>query len=131
MSRENLDVVRAVNEAWASGDVDRAMGYLNDDVAWEAIEEAPDAGTYRGHAGVRAYFEDWLGDFRLEMELGEAMEAGEKLVCPQHAVATSKGSGLATEMDYAVVYSFRDGKILAAKEYRALDQALEAVGLRE
>src|SRR5687768_1252236 len=105
------------------------MGHLSDDVVWEAIEEAPDAGMYRGHQGVRSYFEDWLGHFELEIELGEARKGGERLVFPQHAVAKSRETGLTTEMDYAVVYRVRDGKILAVKEYRTLDQALEAVAL--
>lgn len=131
MSRESVDAVRAVNEAWVSGEVGRAMGHLSGDVVWEAIEEAPDAGTYRGHQGVRSYFEDWLGHFELEIELGDARKAGERLVVPQHAVAKSRGTGLATEMDYAVVYRVREGKILAVKEYRTLDQALEAVALQE
>jgi ketosteroid isomerase-like protein len=80
VSRENEEAVRAVNEAWVSGEVGHAMGHLSGDVVWEAIEEAPDAGTYRGHQGVRSYFEDWLGHFELEMELGEARKAWPSLV---------------------------------------------------
>ena len=45
----------------APGDIDRWLSHFSNDVVWEALEDAPDAGTYRGHEGIRGYAEDWLG----------------------------------------------------------------------
>jgi ketosteroid isomerase-like protein len=49
----------------------------------------------------------------------------------QHGAGRAKGSGIETELRYAVVYTLRDGKIVRAREYIDRKQALEAVGLRE
>src|SRR6188472_2526931 len=76
MSQENVEIVRGVYDGWVDGDVTRALKYLDPEVVWEAIADAPDAGTYRGHAGVRRYMEDWLGDFdMLSMDFEEVIGA--------------------------------------------------------
>jgi ketosteroid isomerase-like protein len=66
MSQEKVQIVRKVYEAWARGDPSKAFDYLDPEVVWEAIENAPDAGTYRGHSGVKRYMDDWLQDFEEE-----------------------------------------------------------------
>ena len=46
--------------------------------------------------------QDWLDDFDLgEPTLLESIEVGDHLVCVQHARTTGKGSGVATEINYA------------------------------
>jgi ketosteroid isomerase-like protein len=58
---------RLIREAWAEGDraaesgqFDGWLEFFSEEIKWEAVEDAPDAGTYRGHIGIRGYFEDWL-----------------------------------------------------------------------
>jgi len=130
LAQENLDIVRRVYDAWCSGDPARAFDYLDPEVVWEAIEDAPDAGTYRGHSGVKRYMDDWLQDFEnFAFEFGEPVEVDGRLVLEQWGTNTGKGSGLKTEIHYAAVYTFRDGKVLTVKEYNSRAEALEAVGL--
>jgi ketosteroid isomerase-like protein len=130
MSQENVEIVRGVYAGWVDGDVSSAIEHLDAAVVWEAIADAPDAGTYRGHAGVRRYMEDWLGDFDiLSMDFEEVIDAGDRLVIAQRARTRGKGSGIGTELPYAVAYWFRSGTIVEIKEFRTKDEALEAVGL--
>ena len=128
--KTSIQAVRAVYDAWCAADPARACEHLDPEVVWEAIEDAPDAGTYRGHAGVKRYMEDWLGDFEdFEFELAQPVEAGDRLVLEQRARNRGKGSGLTTEIQYGAVYTFRDGKVLTVNEYGTYAKALEAVGL--
>jgi ketosteroid isomerase-like protein len=130
--RTNTQVVRGVYDGWIDGDVTRALEYLEPGIVWEAIADAPDAGTYRGHAGVRRYMEDWLGDFDINsMDFEEVIDAEDRLVVVQLARATGKGSGVETQLHYAVAYRFRDDSIIEIKEFRTKAEALEAVGLSE
>ena len=136
MSQENVhigvEVVRKVYDAWCDGEPSRAFDYLDSDVVWEAIEDAPDAGTYRGHGGVKGYMDDWLHDFEnFEFEFAHPVEAGERLVLEQWGRNKGKGSGLKTEIHYAAVYTFRKGKVLTVHEYGTYADALEAAGLSE
>ena len=130
--RTNVQVVRGLYDGWMGGDVARALEYLDPGVVWEAIPDAPDAGTYRGHAGVRRYMEDWLGDFDiLGLDFEEIIDEGERLVITQCARATGKGSGAKTELHYAAAYRLEQGKIVEIREFRTKAEALEAVGLSE
>jgi ketosteroid isomerase-like protein len=132
MSRENVEIVRKVYDAWACGDPSQAFEYLDPDVVWEAIEDAPDAGTYRKHSGVKRYMDDWLQDFEmLPFEFGRSIDADGRLTIEQRGTTKGKGSGLTTVINYAAVYTFRDDKVLTVKEYNSYAEALEAVGLSE
>jgi ketosteroid isomerase-like protein len=129
--RTNADVARGVYDGWMDGDVTRALEFLDPEVVWEAIADAPDAGTYRGHAGARRYMEDWLGDFDfLPMEFKQVVEEHDRLAIAQCARAKGKGSGVETEIHYAVAYRLSDGKIIEVREFRTMAEALEAANLR-
>jgi ketosteroid isomerase-like protein len=132
MSQENVEVVRKVYAAWTCGDPSEAFEHLDPEVVWEAIEDAPDAGTYRKHSGVKRYMDDWLQDFEmLGFEFRRSIDAEGRLVMEQRGTTKGKGSGLTTVINYAAVYTFRLGKVLTVKEYGTYEQALEAVGLSE
>ncbi len=132
MSQENVEIVRKVYDAWARSDPARAFEYLDHEVVWEAIEDAPDAGTYRGHSGVRRYMDDWLQDFdHFAFEFDQPVEVDGRLVLEQWWTNHGKGSGLKTEIHYAAVYTFRRSKVFTVKEYRTYAAALETLGLSE
>jgi ketosteroid isomerase-like protein len=132
MSEENVEIVRKLFDAVGRGDPSRAFDYLDPDVVWEAIEDAPDAGTYRGHSGVKRYMDDWLQDFEdFAFEFAEPVEVDGRLVLEQWGRNRGKGSGVETEIHYAAVYTFRRGKVFTVKEYNTYAEALEAAGLRE
>jgi ketosteroid isomerase-like protein len=132
MSQGNVEIVRGVYDGWCSRDVTRALQYLDPEIVWEAIPDAPDAGTYRGHAGVRRYMEDWLGDFDiLSMDFEEVIDGDDRLVIAQCARTKGRGSGIETELHYAVAYWLRSGKVVEIKEFRTKTEALEAAGLHE
>jgi ketosteroid isomerase-like protein len=130
-SRREEIVARLYNEGWGPGDFDVVSELVDDDIIWTAIEGAPDAGTYRGFEGVRAYMQDWLDDFDFKegdySNIEQAIEVGARLVCLLHVVGTGKQSGLRTEIRFACVYTFGDDeRILEVNEYATLDEALEA-----
>ena len=130
MSQENVEIVRKVYDGWSLSDPSQAFDYLDPDVVWEAIEDAPDAGTYRGHSGVKRHMDDWLEDFEdFAVEFGQPVEVDGRLVLEQWWRNRGKGSGLKTEIHYAAVYTFRGGKVFTVKEYNTCAEALEAVGL--
>jgi ketosteroid isomerase-like protein len=134
-SRREEIVSRLYREGWAPGDFDVVFELLDAEIVWTAIEGAPDAGTYRGHDGVRAYMQDWLDEFDFnegdEGAIEESIEVGGRLVCLQHVVGTGKRSELRSEIRYACVYTFGDDeRILEVNEYATMDEALEAASRR-
>jgi ketosteroid isomerase-like protein len=129
MSQANAEAVWNVYDARARGEPSEAFEYLDPEVVWEAIEDAPDAGTYRGHSGVKRYMDDWLQDFEgFAFDFGPPVEVDGRLVFEQWGRNKGRGSGLETEIRYAAVYSFRRGRVLTVKEYNTYSEALEAAG---
>jgi hypothetical protein len=52
--RERI-VWRLYNEGWRRAGFDVVFELLDPGIIWTAIEDAPDAGTFRGHHGVGAW----------------------------------------------------------------------------
>ena len=54
-----------------------------------------------------------------------------RVVAVQRLSGRAKGSGIETELRYAVVYTVSGGKIVRGREYLTPEDAREAAGLRE
>jgi ketosteroid isomerase-like protein len=135
MSQENVEIVeRLYSDCWAPAKLEVVPEILHPEIVWTAIESAPDSGTRRGHPEARAYMSDWLEGFDFEAMPSEevATTPDGRVVCSLHAVGTEKRSGLTTEIRYGGVFRFAgDGRIVEIHEYATVEEALEAVGLRE
>lgn len=128
MSPREEIVTRLYNEGWREGAFDVVFELIDPGIVWTAIEGAPDAGTYRGHEGVRGYMQDWLDDFDLGgWGIEESIDIGDRLVCVQRARATGRGSGVGSDIHYACVYRFgADGRIVQVDEFATRDEAVAA-----
>jgi ketosteroid isomerase-like protein len=122
-------VSRLYNDGWGREDFEVVFECLDPGVVWMAIEGAPDAGTYRGHEGARAYIQDWLDQFRdFHWKFLETIEVDDRrIVCVHTGHNTSRRTGLSPPpIHYAGVYTFRNDKIVEIKEYATREEALRA-----
>jgi ketosteroid isomerase-like protein len=133
MSQENVEVVRRMLQAFADGGLDATAEFWDPDIDWRAIEGAPDdVGLMQGLDAVQAYAQDLFDHFDdVRFEPEELIDAGDRVVAVLRLSGRGKGSGIETELRYAVVYTVSGGKIVRGREYMTREQALEAVGLRE
>jgi ketosteroid isomerase-like protein len=136
MSRENVELVRKLTEAWQRREQEGTLDFVDPDVEWDATglgEAIPDiAGVYQGHDGVRAYWRRWLSAWRdIQFEIQDVLDAGDEvvmLVCNQHQ--WGRHSGIEVEFPpYAGVFTIQSGKITRVRWYPDQGSALEAVGL--
>jgi ketosteroid isomerase-like protein len=134
MSEENVQAVRNAAVAFNRGDLDTWAEYYADDIDYRAIEGAPDdQGPIHGKDALRAYVQDWRDTFDdFTSEPVELIDAGEdNLIAVTRISGHAKLSGVETDLTYAALYTFRDGKIARGREYWTRDEALEAAGLRK
>lgn len=98
------------------------------EIEWRAIEGAPDdVGVMRGRDRVRRYYEEWQELFEeISVEAREVVEVGDSVVAVQRAAGRSRSSGVETTIDYAVVYTLKDGRIASGREYATRDEAVAA-----
>jgi ketosteroid isomerase-like protein len=134
MSQENIDIVRDAVAAYNRGDLDALLDeYWADDIDYRAVEGAlDDQGPIHGKAAMRAYWQDWFDTFDdLTVEPLDLIDAGEDVVAVLRFGGRAKLSGVESDLTFAVVYTFRDGKVARGREYWTRDEALDATGLRE
>ena len=63
MSQENVEVVRAANEAWLSGDLAAALELFAETLVTTQPPTQADARTYVGHDGLLQALTDWGGQW--------------------------------------------------------------------
>jgi ketosteroid isomerase-like protein len=131
MSQENLEVVSRAISAINERDADAYMAVCNPD--FELINQlAPIEGSYRGEAGIRAFFEsiqEGTLSFELEVERMRPLNGNRVLASLMSRIETTGGF----EGNEAItnLYELKDGKLSRVRVFRDHAQALEAAGLSD
>jgi ketosteroid isomerase-like protein len=136
VSRENVEIVRALAEAFQGRDHERPFDFYAADIEWDAsLHPAPDvAGVYRGHEGVRTCWRRWLSAWQdLEFEVEDVRDAGDDVVMlVRNHRQLGRHSGIVTEVPpYAMVFTFCAGKVVRFRFFPEQRSTLKAVGLLE
>jgi ketosteroid isomerase-like protein len=133
MSRENVEMARALHDAFNRGDTD-VINRLHADLEWEE-DTAAFPGIeplYRGPQGFaewsRFISESWE-EFRATPS--ELIDAGDDVVIATEVEARGAGSGMDVNMRVHQVWTFREGKLTRRRYFLNRDDDLEAAGLRE
>jgi ketosteroid isomerase-like protein len=139
MSRENVEIVRRFYDIYA-GRYDRyredpsaLWQVLAPDIEWYPLTGALVEGRpYKGHEGVKAYFED-LADAWEESDVSadRFIDADDVVIVVGQIHAIGRGSGLEIETPAAWVWRLRRGQAVYMRVYLDRQEALEAVGLSE
>jgi ketosteroid isomerase-like protein len=132
MSRENVELVRAIYQAVERRDWDRAFRDQHPDVEL-TTPPGIDAGTYRGRAEIQRFWEDWFAVFeeRSSAHPEQFIESGDKVAVVLKFRAWPNGSTAAIEIRNGHLWSIRDGKAVSIRIFPEPEKALEAAGLRE
>ena len=134
MSQEKIEIVRRQFEAFNHTGIDAAAEYWTDDIDHRSAEGAvDDHGPIHGKDAMRAQVQDWFDTFEdFKVEPVELIDAGEnKVIAVVRASGQAKLSGVETDLNFAIVYTIRDGKISRGREYWTREKALKAAGLSE
>jgi ketosteroid isomerase-like protein len=131
MSEESVELVRRVFEAYNSGDIGRIVAMTDPEFEGEIPPElSAEPDTYRGHDGIRRYFEsfqDAMQEIRFHPE--RIWDAGDSAVVILRLTAKGRQTAIPVEQRLALAWTFRDGRALRVRAYATREQALKAVGL--
>ena len=119
-------------EAYSRGDWETAVQGFHPDIEWSVEPDlGPDARVYRGHDGVRRFWEDWaeaIEGMELEIEECRALD-DEWVIAVTRASGTGAGSGAAVASgSFAQLAKFRDGQVVRVHLFGDVKRALAAVG---
>ena len=128
MSKENVDVVRAMFEEYAREGIGGGIGFLDPEIVWNAADEAPQSGI----DAARAYMERWELEWDdLSTVPEELIDAGDRVFVAVRFSGRGRASGIEVDALVYEVYTLRAGKVVRMDEFTERSQALEAAGLRE
>ena len=118
-------------EAYSRADYDTALEGFHPDIEWRVEPElVADAAVYRGHDGVRRFWETWaevIEGMSLEIEEVRALEGGWVLAVTR---ATGKGAGSGAPVasrSFAQLGKYRDGMVVQVRLFSDVKRALAAL----
>lgn len=122
----NLEIIERLFEAFNKEGVDGALRYIDPDFEVTTPPElASEPDTYRGHDGVRRWFDSFdevMNEIRWEARSFREIEGRVLVEFTLHA--RGKTSGLDFGQDAVMVWELREGKATRVSLYTTLDQAL-------
>ena len=132
MSRENVEIVRRMAEAFNAGGVGAVREYFHPEIEWHEDPAFPESGVYRGIDAVVDYTAQFLAEFgEIHYEAAQLTEAGQHVLANMKIKGSGKTSGAAFEVSAWWVLTVRDGQVICGYAYLDRAAALEAVGLSE
>jgi ketosteroid isomerase-like protein len=125
MSRENVELVRAIYDRWAAGSSARDL--IAADMEYVNPSYAVESGTRRDRRTL-AKIREVYPDFRVEPE--RFLDVGDDVV----VIGTARGtaaSGVQAQWRQGYIWTIKSGKAVAFRWFNDPAEALEAVGLEE
>ena len=133
MSQENLELAYRLIDAVNRHDLDAALVLADPEIEYSPrIVELEGGGPYRGHDGVRRWWENWLRvapDFSVEIE--EIRDLGDATLSRARFRAHGVGSGATIEQGLWQFAEWRQKKCVRWRTFLSEAEALEAAGLRD
>ncbi|HYU61174.1 MAG TPA: nuclear transport factor 2 family protein [Solirubrobacterales bacterium] len=128
MSRDNVELMREGLEAFERDGVEALLDYIHPEfevTTPPSLSVEPD--TYRGHDGVRRYFDSFyevMDEVRFVPE--EFIEVGDRVVIPLQVVARGRETGIEATQRVFQVWSARDGKAIRVEVFPTREEAIAA-----
>lgn len=129
MSRDAVEIVRAMCEAFARGDWAGGARPLHPHVEWDTTTMGvwPEAEVLHGRESVLSFFRRFLGTWEeYHAEFDDYVEIGDHVVVSVRDGGRGRGSGVEVERRFAQVWTVRDGAVVRFRAYPDRDSALRA-----
>jgi ketosteroid isomerase-like protein len=124
MSKENLELVRRLYEAFNRGE--SAREFIAEDAEYVNPPYAVEPGIRRGREAFMSV-RDTYADFRVD--IAELIDAGDDVVVLARFSASGPRSGVRLEGEHGSVWTVRDGQGVRFQWFRSHREALEAAGV--
>jgi ketosteroid isomerase-like protein len=133
MSQDNVELVRRGTDAYNRRDLDGILeDWAPDAVVDWSHSRGFDAGVFRGHDEIRAFWQRLLDAFdEVRVELVDPVEVEEGLVVAENVAYQRGRDGIEVQARSAWLIAIRDGETTSFTLYQTKQEALEAAGLRE
>jgi ketosteroid isomerase-like protein len=133
MPEKNVEVVRRAYAALAEEGVEALLSFTDPEfevTTPPSLASEPD--TYRGHDGVRRYFDSFSDGLEGAYFEGREFTAlGDRVLVDTVLHARGRTTGIDVEQHAFLLWTLRDGLVIKAQAFLERGLALEASGRRE
>ena len=133
MADSNVEIVRKGFDSLSKGDWESSLPLIHPDFEMSTPAElASEPATYRGHEGVRRYWESFyevMDDIRVEPE--EFIDVGGVVVVPTILHAKGQATGIDTTQRAVQVWELRGGRAIRVSFFAERDEAMAYARERE
>jgi ketosteroid isomerase-like protein len=132
MSQQNVEVVHRIYDRLNQGDVEGVVQLCDDELLMDMSERIFNPDTYRGHDGIRRFYEGVTDAWESYLwDVEEARVTGDSVVAMLHCKGQSREGGPGVDWRVAWIWKLRQGKPVYVRFYRDRAKALAAAGLSE
>jgi len=116
--QDNLRIVQEGYRDFSRGDIQTLLEKFADDIEWVIPGSNPLSGTYKGRNQVGEFFKR-LSDLTeiTAFEPQEFIAQGDKVVALGRETGQAKSTGRTFQSDWAMAFTFRNGKVVRFQEY--------------
>ena len=132
MSNENAELIRRAYQAYASGDLDGMLALVDPDLEWTYLDpalERPSPQVCHGRQELEQVLRHWA-DHGLRAELGEVASRGELVMVGVRTSGVDAHHGQRGDGRTYSVFTVRDGRIIALRDCRDRQEALQLASLQ-
>ena len=134
MSETNVEIVKSLFAAWKDRNPQAALKHIDPDIEVDFTGMASGVGGARpvasGREELQGVLADWFEAWEsLEWFPQNFIDAGDNVIVWLRLEARGRKSGAAVESNQAVVYTLKDGLIVAFRGYDTLAAATSAAGI--
>jgi ketosteroid isomerase-like protein len=131
VSQENVETLRKGFDALNRGELAGILAFVDPD--FETVvppELSAEPSAYRGHEGVRRYFESFSEAMRdICFNADHIWDAGDAVVVALRLTAKGKETGIAVEQQVGQVWTIQEGRAVRVENFVSVEEALESAGL--
>ena len=128
MTSANVDIIRRGLDAYNRGDVEAVLETADPDIEFIPLRSLVVGGSYRGHEGIRRFFEDLDEEWETRV-IGDAdfREREDSVLLLGEFEAKGKASGMQVHSPVAWLFDLRAGKVVRMRAYSSQEEALRAI----
>jgi ketosteroid isomerase-like protein len=128
MASANVEIIRRGLDAYNKGDVEAMLETADPDIEFVPLRSLVVGGSYRGHEGIRQFFEDLDEEWENRVIRNEDFrERDDSVLLLGEFEARGKASGVEMHSPVAWLFELRDGKVMRMQAYSNQEEALRAI----
>jgi ketosteroid isomerase-like protein len=131
MSNENANLIRRAYQAYASGDLAAMLEFVDPDLEWTYLDptlEQPTPQVCHGRQELEQVLRGWA-EHGLRAELEEVAGRGELVLVGVRTPGVDAHFGRGGDDRAYSVFTVRDGRIVALRDCRDRQEALQLAGI--